>query len=239
MLNGMEWNGIVVPLANYFFHHILSDCVNAIQSKTKEKKMKISPMGYNYNPSKNHHSSSVLENKNQQPKRSEVAFGDSSRAFFMNSLLRLGVVKKLAIGIATAVGVSVSVPFAHKAYKAVSSSSEVVTNAANSTGQKILEKNPPSLTFLDCLFSDLSDREIAQVNQSRRLPDNCVFSMTHPAVSPSMNSSGNADDLYKINPSLGGWNEGTTKLPQGFEVRKGFWGFARVVPEDTTGIFIK
>ena len=84
----------------------------------------------------------------------------------------------------------------------------------------------PEIGFLRTFFNRLSDEQIKQVNLSGNLPSGAKFIRTEKGK-------------YKIKPNYLGITTGTRKLPSGYELKKNLLGFTIVVPEETSGLFIK
>lgn len=75
-------------------------------------------------------------------------------------------------------------------------------------------------------FKRLTNEQINAVNESKKLPKNAKF-------------KSKVGGGYKVTNNWLNVSSGTKTLPAGFEVRKNFLGFTRVVPVDTEGLFIK
>lgn len=88
------------------------------------------------------------------------------------------------------------------------------------------KSEPPKISRLRLMFNYLSDEQVKAVNESRRLPDNGKF----------VSKVGGG---YTISNNFFGFRAGTKELPVGFEMKRGFLGFAKVVPIGTEGAFIR
>ena len=91
-------------------------------------------------------------------------------------------------------------------------------------------KKPPKIGFCRLLFSRLTKDQIAQVNETKELPNNAKI--------VERNRSG-----YHQGPRLT-WNifnvtPGTNKLPAGYELKNDILGFTHVVREGTKSIIYK
>ena len=73
----------------------------------------------------------------------------------------------------------------------------------------------------------LTDEQVAEINRTKRLPDNAKFVMTPGGAG------------YSIVYDFMGLRTGTKTLPEGFEVKKNVMGLAVVVPKDSEGLLIK
>lgn len=85
---------------------------------------------------------------------------------------------------------------------------------------------PPQISKTRLFFCALTDEQIAQINESKKLPKNGKF-------------VNNGYGQYFITPNFFGLRPGTQDLPEGFEVKKNIIGFAVVVPKGTKGFMIK
>lgn len=83
----------------------------------------------------------------------------------------------------------------------------------------------PNISRWRLFFNRLTNDQIDAVNKSGRLPKKAKFT-------PFIGGYSIANNWWNI-------TAGTTKLPAGFEVRKSIFGFTRVVPIDTKGLFLK
>lgn len=92
------------------------------------------------------------------------------------------------------------------------------------TGETETAPKIGAFRLITCL---LTDEQIAEINKTRKLPDNGKFIAT---------PGGNG---YTINYNLMNLRTGTKTLPEGFEVKRNILGFAVVLPKDTEGLFIK
>ena len=108
--------------------------------------------------------------------------------------------------------------------------------------KKILEKQPVVDTFektqeevapqageigrIRLATGFLTDEQIAEINATRKLPDNAKFIAT-------------GTGKYYIANNFFNLREGTQTLPEGFEVKKNIIGQAIVVAKDTNGLLIK
>ena len=84
------------------------------------------------------------------------------------------------------------------------------------------EYDGPKIGFFRLAFSRLTDEQIDAVNKTGRMPKNAKISPSHIIQ----------NDIFHI-------THGTKTLPEGYELRKGFLGFTKVVPIDSEGLFLK
>lgn len=87
-------------------------------------------------------------------------------------------------------------------------------------------KMPPEIGFFRLMSGFLTDNQVNQINQSRRLPSNAKFIM-------------NGYGSYSISNNILGVRVGTQTLPEGFEVKKNVLGQAVVLPKGSEGLFIR
>ena len=92
--------------------------------------------------------------------------------------------------------------------------------------EKSAEIQPPRIGTARLMFGLLTDRQVAQINASRKLPPNAKFVM-------------NGVGGYSISNNFFGVRVGTQTLPEGFEVKKNILGFAVVLPKGSDGIMLK
>lgn len=85
----------------------------------------------------------------------------------------------------------------------------------------------PKIGRIRLLFNYLSDEQVKAVNEAGRLPNNAKFI-------PKRSGTG-----YSIHNNFFGLRSGTSKLPEGYEVRRNWLGFAIVVPQETSGLFVR
>ena len=86
---------------------------------------------------------------------------------------------------------------------------------------------PPKISYLSIITGLMSDEQVAQINSSRKLPDNAKF------VPDGMGG-------FLISPNYFSITSGTHDLPVGFEVKKRKpFGFVCVVPNGTKGFMIR
>ena len=88
------------------------------------------------------------------------------------------------------------------------------------------ELQPPRIGMGRLIFGLLTDKQVAQINASRKLPPNAKFVM-------------NGVGGYSISNNFFGVRTGTQILPEGFEVKKNVLGFAVVLPKGSDGIMLK
>ena len=88
------------------------------------------------------------------------------------------------------------------------------------------ETEPPKINAARIMFRVLTDEQIAQINKSGKLPSNGKFIK-------------NAEGAYDISNNFFNLTTGTQILPEGYEVKKDVFGFARVLPKGTEGALIK
>ena len=85
---------------------------------------------------------------------------------------------------------------------------------------------PNSISIARLAFQYLNDAQIEEVNRTGMLPENAKFVRT-------------SDGRYIICNNFFGIRAGTRKIPEGYEVKRDFLGFAVVVPKETKGLFIR
>ena len=84
----------------------------------------------------------------------------------------------------------------------------------------------PKISGLRVAFNRLTDKQIAQINETGKLPKNAKF---------VPNGAGG----YILVNNFFNITHGTKKLPEGFELQKNVLGFTVVVPKGTEGIFLR
>ena len=85
---------------------------------------------------------------------------------------------------------------------------------------------PPEIGVIRLGTGFLTDEQIAQINKTRKLPDNAKFVP-------------NGIGQYRIVNNFINLTVGTQTLPEGFEVKKNILGQAVVLPKGSDGLFIK
>ena len=88
------------------------------------------------------------------------------------------------------------------------------------------EVQPPQISNSRLFFKVLTDEQISQINEAKRLPDNAKFIM-------------NGFGGYTISNNFFNFRAGTKVLPEGFEVRKNIFGMAVVLPKGMEGAVLK
>lgn len=83
------------------------------------------------------------------------------------------------------------------------------------------EYDGPKIGFFRLAFGRLTEEQLTAVNRSGKLPKNAKF------IGHSV-----ANNILNIIP-------GTSTLPAGYELRKGWFGFTRMVLKDTEGFGIR
>lgn len=86
--------------------------------------------------------------------------------------------------------------------------------------------NNTNIDFIEANFKVLSDKQIAEINKTRKLPKGTVI---------QKNDEG---DFY-ISSDVTDLSTGTRTLPKGFEVKKNVFGIAVIVPVGTKGVLIR
>lgn len=86
-------------------------------------------------------------------------------------------------------------------------------------------KKTPNISRWRFFFNRLSQKQIDQVNESRMLPKKGKF----------------VKNIFKYKVANNWCNvtEGTPVLPAGYELRRSLWGFTKVRPIGTKGLFIR
>lgn len=87
-------------------------------------------------------------------------------------------------------------------------------------------ENTMKISYLRLGFNRLKNEQIDEINKTGKLPKNAKFVRT---------AGGN----FKITADIFHIKQGTKTLPAGYEVRKSIFGFTKVVPKDTQGLFLK
>lgn len=85
---------------------------------------------------------------------------------------------------------------------------------------------PPHIGTGRLMTGFLTDKQVEEINQTRKLPPNAKFVQ-------------NGIGGYAISNNFFGVRIGTQTLPEGFEVKKNIIGQAVVLPKDSDGLFIK
>ena len=88
------------------------------------------------------------------------------------------------------------------------------------------ELQPPRIGMGRLMLGLLTDKQVAQINASKKLPSNAKFVM-------------NGVGGYSISNNFFGMRVGTQTLPEGFEVKKNVLGFAVVLPKGSDGLMLK
>lgn len=89
------------------------------------------------------------------------------------------------------------------------------------------EKKAPEISGVRVLFNRLTDEQIAQVNESGKLPKNAKV-----VDLPSIGQPRLTWNLWDITP-------GTHKIPAGYELKKDILGFTQLVREGTQAWYLK
>jgi len=90
----------------------------------------------------------------------------------------------------------------------------------------------PKIGFFRLAFNRLTQEQIDTINTGGKLPENAKF-YTKPA------EQGGYGERYRLGNNILNIQPGTTTLPAGYELKKDWLGFTKVVPKDTTSIFIR
>src|SRR5574344_3030689 len=102
-------------------------------------------------------------------------------------------------------------------------------SAMNFKGEKKLAtnsvKDPNKIGYWRATFSRLTDKQIANINETGQLTGKVKFK--------------NVLGRYGIVPNLLNVTTGTKTLPAGYEVKKNWLGFTLVLPKDSEGAFIE
>ncbi len=106
------------------------------------------------------------------------------------------------------------------------------TSAINFQGDKKVssdikkEKDPNKIGYFRAVFSKLTDKQIQNVNETKKLTGKVKFKQFF--------------GRYIIVPNILNITTGTKTLPEGFELKKSrFFGFTNVLPKDSEGFFVK
>ena len=86
--------------------------------------------------------------------------------------------------------------------------------------------NSAKVGFWRAAFSRLTNKQIEEANKTGKL-------------SGKVKIKPNGRGGYTIVSNLMGVSSGTQTIPEGFELRKNWLGFTKVLPKDTEGLFIK
>lgn len=92
------------------------------------------------------------------------------------------------------------------------------------------EIKPPEIPNWRAFAGVFTDEQIAQINKSKKLPENLRFCWVNPLAART--SGGLVDPYYKICMYIPYVNEGTRDLPEGHIVIKEFIGGVRAVKID-------
>jgi len=87
---------------------------------------------------------------------------------------------------------------------------------------------PPEIGFFRLATGRLTKEQVAQVNKSRKLPHNAKF-FPDP-INPGS---------FRIGNKMANIRTGTQILPEGYELKRDWMGFTKVLPEGTTSVFLK
>lgn len=87
-------------------------------------------------------------------------------------------------------------------------------------------KDPGKVGYFRAVFSRLTNEQIKEANESGKIKGKVKF-------------KSNQRGGYVIVPNLMYITTGTQTIPAGFELRKNWLGFTRVLPKDAEGAFIK
>lgn len=97
----------------------------------------------------------------------------------------------------------------------------VSKNAAKTTADTL----PPKINWFQAITGFMSKEKVAQINKSRRVPNNCKFIKS--------------DGDYDLDYNFFGFRKGTQILPQGYEAKRNIIGQVTIVREGTTGFTLK
>ena len=121
-------------------------------------------------------------------------------------------------------------PFnAMRSSKAVTSRNVTSTTyfkGEDKTHNKETLTNSAKVGFWRAAFSRLTNKQIEEANKTGKLSGKAK-------IKP------NGRGGYTIVSNLMGVSSGTQTIPEGFELRKNWLGFTKVLPKDTEGLFIK
>lgn len=92
--------------------------------------------------------------------------------------------------------------------------------------EKTKQLEPPQISRTRLFFGRLTDEQIKQINEAKKLPENAKFVM-------------NGFGGYVITNNFFNFRAGTRDLPAGFEVKKDIFGFTVVLPKGMEGISVK
>lgn len=96
----------------------------------------------------------------------------------------------------------------------------------NVTSAKNTNKNPNKIGYFRALFSRLTNEQIKNANETGKVEGKIK-------IKPDGNGG------YKIVSNLMNVTTGTQTIPTGYELRKNWLGFTKVLPKDSNGILIK
>lgn len=109
-------------------------------------------------------------------------------------------------------------------------------------------RNTDDIGWLDVAFSRLSDEDIQKINETRQTPKNTVITKVDEYEKEYYtDSDGNRKSRevptgrwhYELVNNKSGLVTGTTKLPEGYIIKKDIFGFATIVEQGTKSIFLK
>ena len=103
---------------------------------------------------------------------------------------------------------------------------EEIANDKLELSEKKQLPEPPQISRTRLFFDRLTDEQIKQVNESKKLPENAKFIM-------------NGFGGYTMENNFFNFRAGTRDLPAGFEVKKDIFGFTVVLPKGMNGIAVK
>ena len=87
-------------------------------------------------------------------------------------------------------------------------------------------KDSTKIGYWRAAFSRLTNEQIEKANKTGKLSGKAKIKQ-------------NGRGGYTIVSNLMGISSGTQTIPEGFELRKNWLGFTKVLPKDTEGLFIK
>lgn len=93
--------------------------------------------------------------------------------------------------------------------------------------KKTITKDESYIGYWRAAFSRLTDEQIEHANKTGKISGKVK-------IKPAADYTG-----YHIAPNLMNITTGTQTIPEGYELRKNWLGFTRVLPKDSEGVFIK
>ena len=111
--------------------------------------------------------------------------------------------------------------------KSISASTTKCTLDHDTCAFKHTKNGKEKVNVLRIWFNRLKKEQIAQINETGKLPDNMK-------IRPNKLGTG-----YHVVHNIFGLKNGTKTVPEGYEFRKNLLGFTRLVPKDTEGFWLR